>query len=745
MIHSQSQLFSPRRRGLQQQSSSVSSRIRSRHRPRFDLLEERTLLSSFVVSNTGDSGPGSLRQAILDANSQGGAETITFDPTAFASAQTITLTSGQLELSDTTGTETITGPAAGVTVSGGGNSRVFQVDTGVTASISGLTITGGSVTGQHGGGVYNVGGNLTLNNVTISGNYDGSSGGGGLGVYNGTTTLTNCTVSGNKSVGKGGGLGVYSGTTSLTNCTLYGNSATGGLGYGGGLWAKGTTTVTDCTVSGNIASETGGGIQVGNGGTMTIGNTIVAGNNAPNGPDAYQVTGVFVSAGNNLIGDTNGSSGWASSDLTGTIAAPLNPLLAPLGEYGGPTQTMALLPGSPAIDAGDNALIPASVTTDQRGSDRVVNGTVDIGAFESSGFTIAVTSGGGQTASGAFPAPLVATVTANNPIEPVAGGQVGFTAPQTGASAIIKGSPATISPIGQASVTAQANSIPGSYTVSATAIGVAGAASFSLRTEPASSITVTNTLDDGSVGSLRWAVEQANAGGGAETIDFDPSLFNTPQTITLTSGELELSNTTGTETITGPAAGVTFSAGGTSRVFQVDANVTASISGMTITGGSAGNGGGLYNDGGTITLNDCTISSNSAGSGGGLYDKGGSLILTDCNVSDNSAGSFGGGVFSSGPPATLTNCTLASNTAGESGGAIELQGDATLINCTLSGNQAVYGGAIDNYWGRYAVTVGNSIIAGNTGYLPDFSGAVVLSAITSSAIPSAPAAGSPPT
>ena len=60
--------------------------------------------------------------------------------------------------------------------------------------------------------------------------------------------------------------------------------------------------------------------------------------------------------GNNLIGKTDGSSGWVSSDLTGTIAAPLNPLLAPLGNYGGPTQTMALLPGSPAIDAGNNAL-----------------------------------------------------------------------------------------------------------------------------------------------------------------------------------------------------------------------------------------------------------------------------------------------------------------------------------------------------------------------------------------------------
>ena len=95
---------------------------------------------------------------------------------------------------------------------------------------------------------------------------------------------------------------------------------------------------------------------------------------------------------------------------------------------------MALLPGSPAIDAGNNALIPAGVTTDQRGLPRIVNGRVDIGAFESSGFTIAVTSGSGQTA-GALRNPLVVTVTANNPIEPVAGGLVTFTPPVSGASA----------------------------------------------------------------------------------------------------------------------------------------------------------------------------------------------------------------------------------------------------------------------------------------------------------------------
>ena len=178
--------------------------------------------------------------------------------------------------------------------------------------------------------------------------------------------------------------------------------------------------------------------------------------------------------------------------VDGNIVGVTNPVLAPLGNYGGPTQTMAELPGSPAIDAGSNALIPTGVTTDQRGTGypRIVNGAVDIGAFESSGFTIAVTSGSGQTAGAVFPDPLVATVTANNTIEPVAGGLVTFTPPASGPSAMISGSPAVISASGTASVTAANNGFAGSYIVSATANGAPVAASFSLTNLPLVSIAV---------------------------------------------------------------------------------------------------------------------------------------------------------------------------------------------------------------------------------------------------------------
>jgi hypothetical protein len=138
---------------------------------------------------------------------------------------------------------------------------------------------------------------------------------------------------------------------------------------------------------------------------------------------------------------------------------------------------MALLPGSSAINAGSSSY---GGSTDQRSKPRV--GATDIGAFESQGFSIAITTGNNQIASvnTTFAQLLLVTVTANNLVEPVAGGLITFTAPSSGASAVLKGSPASIGSGGEASVTATANAISGTYTVTASATGIATPAKFTL-------------------------------------------------------------------------------------------------------------------------------------------------------------------------------------------------------------------------------------------------------------------------
>ena len=236
---------------------TVKGSPRRRMQPAVVALEDRRLLSTFTVTSTTDDGSaGTLRWAVGQADFDPGNNTIDFDSTVFNTPQTITLSEGQLELSNTSGTETVTGPTAGVTISGGGLSRVFQVDSGVSATISGLTITGGSTTAD-GGGAYNHGGTFTLIDCAVSGN--SAEYGGGLATNDyGTTTVVNCTVTGNSSSENGGGLFNSYGTTALSGCTVSGNYA---AVNGGGLFSSfGTTALTDCVVSGNSASNNGGGL-----------------------------------------------------------------------------------------------------------------------------------------------------------------------------------------------------------------------------------------------------------------------------------------------------------------------------------------------------------------------------------------------------------------------------------------------------------------------------------------------------
>ena len=257
------------------------------------------------------------------------------------------------------------------------------------------------------------------------------------GVDGSVLTITDSLISGN-SAQQGGGLHLIGTTAKLTNCTISGNDA--GL-QGGGLDAafggRGQTTLTNCTVSGNSAkggrSGDGGGLYLSTGMDFLY-NTIVAGNTVAAGTLASDIGGVsLVRGSNNLIG--NGNSGGLRDGVNGNIVGVANPLIAPLGDYGGFTKTMPLLPGSPAIDAGTATRAPS---LDQRGLRRV--GAVDIGAFESQGFTFTLEKGSTPQLTGigkAFRNPLAVSVRANNKVEPVDGGIVSFSLPGSAASAVL--------------------------------------------------------------------------------------------------------------------------------------------------------------------------------------------------------------------------------------------------------------------------------------------------------------------
>ena len=204
----------------------------------------------------------------------------------------------------------------------------------------------GNTTNYWGGGLYNASGVVTLNRVTIAGNHAGNDGGG---IY---------------SFGVGA-------VMQLTNVTVSGNSSSAS---GGGIYTNRSITVTNCTISDNTSASGGAGIHAQSPASANLRNTIVAANN---GSD---LRGSFGSLGNNLIGDIGTATGLTNGvngDRVGSSGSPINPLLAPLADNGGPTRTHALLAGSPAINAGTATGAP---TTDQRGVSRV--GATDIGSYE---------------------------------------------------------------------------------------------------------------------------------------------------------------------------------------------------------------------------------------------------------------------------------------------------------------------------------------------------------------------------
>jgi hypothetical protein len=246
-----------------------------------------------------------------------------------------------------------------------------------------LTLTSSTVSGNsanlHGGGIYNRDGTVTVTGSTVSGNraWDG----GGIYNWQSTVTVTNSTVSGNTSSGGGGGIYIDDGDLTLTSSTVSGNSASGN---GGGIFNwDGDLTLTSSTVSGNSVLSGlgfGGGGIYNHAGSVTLTGSLVAENTAQTQGNDFHGA-VTNTSTHNLIGDGDGMTGLTdTSNQAGTNAEPIDPRLGPLQNNGGPTETMALLDGSPALN-----VIPGtacSVTSDQRGIDRPQGDKCDIGAFE---------------------------------------------------------------------------------------------------------------------------------------------------------------------------------------------------------------------------------------------------------------------------------------------------------------------------------------------------------------------------
>ncbi|MDQ3712986.1 MAG: thrombospondin type 3 repeat-containing protein [Acidobacteriota bacterium] len=315
---------------------------------------------------------------------------------------TLTISGGlQIPIIDNGTLEIIGTGANNLTIDGGpGTNRIFYL-TDAIVTISGVTLTGGGGTGDgilqgNGGAILSQNGSLTLDSVHVTGNSANDNGGGVFFLSN-INRIINSTFSANTAGNSCGGFDTNSSTLTVINSTISGNAAGGA---GGGFCNSNNTTLRNVTITRNTASSfgSGGGIYQVNG-TLNFANTIVAGNTAPIGssPEILFNFGTITSAGGNLVGDSLGDSSNTGLAIAyqPTDIRDVNPMLGALQNNGGTTPTHAILPGSPAIDTGLNALAfdpfnGSALLFDQRGVSfpRIVDGNsdgtaiVDIGAFE---------------------------------------------------------------------------------------------------------------------------------------------------------------------------------------------------------------------------------------------------------------------------------------------------------------------------------------------------------------------------
>jgi hypothetical protein len=334
-------------------------------------------LQAGTVTNNADSGPGSLRD-LLAAAIDG--ETIDFDPGL--NGATITLTNGQLLISDLEISIDASSLASGVSISGNDLSRVIAI-VGSTSDVTlrNLTIRNGRVMSQNGGGVFATEGNLQMLDCVVTQCFASYNGGGvnlGVGV---TATLDRCRITGNSSTSLGFGGGIFAGgavATTIRNCVIAGNSNP----FGGGISLNNCSpAIVNCTIQGN----TGAGLRCESNASPQITNSIFWDNTGITGTTAAKQiqspTGSLPVVSYSLVqGAASAASFGAGNAVNWSVANLDGQLVGNNPKFVAANEDLRLLATSPALDVGNNLANPGSL--DLASALRVQNTTVDLGAYE---------------------------------------------------------------------------------------------------------------------------------------------------------------------------------------------------------------------------------------------------------------------------------------------------------------------------------------------------------------------------
>jgi hypothetical protein len=570
------------------------------------LVDDFSIIDGLLVTTNTDSGPGSLRQAVLNAATVPGDDTVTFNRSL--SGRTITLTN-EIVINSGITIDASTLPA-GVTLAGAVgtvSNRIFSISAGATNVLRALTLRSGGSLGAvgsgNGGAIYNEG-TLTAIGCYFTQNSARTNFGfrGGAIWSSSRLHLTNCTFRANFAAAAGAILtgGTPAGgsrTNSITHCTIYGNNA--GF-FDAGLAATGAVDVAYCVFYQNEANFSGSDVN--------------------GGP------GQLTFQGSNIATYLSGSP-------NGTTPLAANPLLAAVADHGGPTVTIRWQPGSPAYDSAAGS----TTATDQRGLPRTAGSAPDLGAYEA------------QSDPGAG----IETLTVNTPIDefdPIGDGGTGLSlreairgaitnatitfAPSifTGGTNLIPFTPANGQIILSTNLTIDASSIPGGVVLSAT-----GSGNRVLRVDSGSTITLRRLTLTGGNG-----YPDNNVRGGA--------IFN--------AGILSLTDCIVTNNASAEGFGGAILNSGTLRLQRSTfANNRALIAGGAINNFSATS---------LLIASNCTFTSNRANLGGAIQSAsaGATAVMTHCTLFANQAtNSTGGGINVASGSVTVSNSIIAANLA----------------------------------------------------------------------------------